>query len=121
MLEAFSHSFLFLVHGRKILEIDFSPGGRPVTVATTKMVNKVHGISLWLTGNASQYSWDFTGKSTFHSDLRKNRKLSACWVPRLLTVGQKHLIRQVLLQANLNLLEAGPANFLQSFTGQTTV
>ena len=39
------------------------------------------------------------------------RKLSACWVSRLLTVDQRHT-RQNMLHANLNLFETEPDKFL---------
>ena len=39
------------------------------------------------------------------------RKLSACWIPRLLTVDQKHT-RQNMSLANLNLFETDPDKFL---------
>ena len=42
------------------------------------------------------------------------RKLSARWVPRLLTVDQKHT-RRTLSRTNLNLFEEDPANFLKGF------
>ena len=42
------------------------------------------------------------------------RKLSAHWVPRLLTVNQKHT-RQNMLHANLNLFEKDPDKFLLRF------
>ena len=42
------------------------------------------------------------------------RKLSVCWVPRLLTVDQKHT-RHTLSRTNLNLFEEDPANFLKRF------
>ena len=42
------------------------------------------------------------------------RKLSARWVPRLLTVDQKHN-RRTLSSTNLNLFEEDPANFLKRF------
>ena len=42
------------------------------------------------------------------------RKLSARWLPRLLTVDQKHT-RRTLSRTNLNLFEEDPANFLKRF------
>ena len=42
------------------------------------------------------------------------RKLSAHWVPRLLTVEQKHT-RRTLSRMNVNLFEEDPANFLKRF------
>ena len=42
------------------------------------------------------------------------RKLSARWVPRLLTVDQKHT-RHTLSRTNLNLVQEDPANFLKRF------
>ncbi|KAK3103285.1 hypothetical protein FSP39_018190 [Pinctada imbricata] len=42
------------------------------------------------------------------------RKLSVRWVPRLLTVDQKHT-RRTSSRANLNLFETDPVNFLQRF------
>ena len=42
------------------------------------------------------------------------RKLSARWVPRLLTVDQKHT-RRTLSHTNLNLFEEDPVNFLKRF------
>ena len=42
------------------------------------------------------------------------RNLSAHWVPRLLTVDQKHT-RHTLSRTNLNLFEEDPANFLKRF------
>ena len=42
------------------------------------------------------------------------RKLSARWVPRLLTIDQKHT-RRTLSRTNLNLFEEDPANFLKRF------
>ena len=52
-----------------------------------------------------------------HSILKEDlemRKLLARWVPRLLTVDQKHT-RCTLSRTNLNLLEEDPANFLKRF------
>ena len=42
------------------------------------------------------------------------RKLSAHWVPRLMTVDQKHT-RLTLSRTNLNLFEEDPPNFLRRF------
>ena len=42
------------------------------------------------------------------------RKASVHWVPRLLTVDQKHT-RRTLSRTNLNLFEEDPANFLKRF------
>ena len=42
------------------------------------------------------------------------RKLSALWVPRLLTVDKKHT-RQNMSHANLNLFETAPVRFLLRF------
>ena len=104
--------------GRQSLEDDVRPG-RPVTVATPEMVNKVHDIVMTDRRVTERYIASKTGISQerVHSILTENlemKKLSARWVPRLLTVDQKHA-RRTLSRANLSLLEADPDNFLQRF------
>ena len=83
------------------------------------MVNKVHDIVMTDRRVTERYIASKTGISQerVHSILTENlemKKLSARWVPRLLTVDQKHA-RRTLSRANLSLLEADPDNFLQRF------
>ena len=104
--------------GRQSLEDDPRPG-RPVTVATPEMVNKVHDIVMTDRRVTQRYIASTVGISQerVHSILTEDlemRKLSARWVPRLLTVDQKHT-RRTLSRTNLNLFEKDPANFLNRF------
>ena len=104
--------------GRQSLEDDPRPG-RPVTVATPEMVNKVHDIVMTDRRVTERYIASTVGISQerVHSILTEDlemRKLSARWVPRLLTVDQKHT-RRTLSRTNLNLFEEDPANFLKRF------
>ena len=104
--------------GRQSLEDDSHPG-RPVTVATQEMVNKVHDIVMTDRRVTERYIASTVGISQerVHSILIEDlemRKLSARWVPRLLTVDQKHT-RRTLSRTNLNLFEEDPANFLKRF------
>ena len=83
--------------GRQSLEDDPRPGS-PVTVATPEMVNKVHDIVMTDRRVTERYIASKTGISQerVHSILTENlemKKLSARWVPRLLTVDQKHARR----------------------------
>ena len=83
--------------GRQSLEDDSHPG-RPVTVATQEMVNKVHDIVMTDRRVTERYIASTVGISQerVHSILIEDlemRKLSARWVPRLLTVDQKHTRR----------------------------
>ena len=103
---------------RQSLEDDPRPG-RPVTVATPEMVNKVHYIVMTDRRVTERYIASTVGISQerVHSILIEDlemRKLSARWVPRLLTVVQKHT-RHTLSRTNLNLFEEDPANFLKRF------
>ena len=62
-------------------------------------------------------STDGISQERVHSILTEDlemRKLSACWVPRLLTVDQKHT-RRTLSRTNLNLIEEDPAIFVKRF------
>ena len=104
--------------GRQSLEDDPHPG-RPVTVATSEMVNKVHDIVMTDRRVTERYIASTFGISQerVHSILTEDlemRKLSAHWVPRLLTVDQKHT-RCTLSHTNLNFFEEDPANFLKRF------
>ena len=104
--------------GRQSLEDDPRPG-RPVNVATPEMVNKVHDIIMIDRRVTERYIASTVGISQerVHSILTDDlemRKLSARWVPRLLTVDQKHT-RRTLSRTNLNLFEEDSANFLQRF------
>ena len=104
--------------GRQSLEDDPRPG-RPVTVATPEMVNKVHDIVMTDRRVTERYIAIAVGISQerVHSILTEDlemRKLSARWVPRLLTVDQKQT-RRTLSHTNLNLFEEDPANFLKRF------
>ena len=103
---------------RQNLEDDPRPG-RPVTVATPEMVNKVHEIVMTDRRVTERYIASTVGISQerVHSILTEDleiRKLSARWVPRLLTVDQKHT-RRTLSRTNLNLFEEDLANFLKRF------
>ena len=106
--------------GRQSLEDGPRPG-RPVTVAMPEMVNKVHDIVMTDRRGTERYIASTVGisqeKERVHSILTEDlemRKLSAHWVPRLLTVDQKHT-RRTLSRTNLNLFEEDPANFLKRF------
>ena len=104
--------------GRQSLEDDPRPG-RPVNVATPKMVNKVHDIVMTDRRVTERYIASTVGISQerVHSILTEDlemRKLSARWVPRLLAADLKHT-RRTLSRTNLNLFEEDPANFLQRF------
>ena len=90
--------------------------GRPVTVATPEMVSKVHDIIMTDRRVTERYIASTVGISQkrVHFILTEDlemRKLSARWVPRLLTLDQKHT-RRTLSRTNLNLVEEIPANFL---------
>ena len=103
---------------RQSLEDDPRPG-RPVTIAMPEMVNKDHGIVMTDRQVTERYIASTVGISQerVHSILTEDlemRKLSARWVPRLLTVDQKHT-RRTLSRRNLNLFEEDPANFLKRF------
>ena len=105
-------------HGRQSPEDDPRPG-KSVTVATPEMVNKVHDIVMTDRRVRERYIASTVGISQerMHSILTEDlemRKLSAHWVPRLLTVDQKHT-RRTLSRTNLNLLEEDPANFLKRY------
>ena len=94
------------------------PGG-PVTVAKPEMVNKVHDTVMTDRQVTERYIASTVGISQerVHSILTEDlemRKLSARWVPRLLTVDQEHT-RCTLSRTNLNLFEEDPANFLKRF------
>ena len=83
------------------------------------MVNKVHEIVMTDRRVTERYIDSTVGISQerVHSILTEDlemRKFSACWVPRLLTVDQKHT-RCTLWHMNLNLFEEDPANFLKRF------
>ena len=102
----------------RTLRITPRPGG-PVTVGMPEMVNKVHGIVMTDRRVTERYIASTVGISQerVHSILTKDlemRKLSTRWVPRLLTVDQKHT-RRTLSSRNLNLFEEDPANFLKRF------
>ena len=104
--------------GRQSLEDDPRPG-RPVTVAMPEMVNKVDVIITTDRRVTQRYIASKVGISQerVHSILTEDlemRKLSARWVPRLLTVDQKHT-RRTLSRINLNVFEEDPANFLKRF------
>ena len=104
--------------GRQSLEDDPHPG-RPVTVATPEMVNKVHDIVMTDRRVTERYIASTVGISQerVHSILTEDlemRKLSARWVPRLLTIDQKHT-RRTLSRTNLNVYEENSANFLKRF------
>ena len=104
--------------GRQSLEDDPRPG-KPVTVATPEMVNKVHDIVMTDRQVTERYIASTFGISQerVHSILTEDlemRKLLARWVPRLLTVDRKHT-RRTLWRTNLNLFEEDPANFLKGF------
>ena len=99
--------------------VDDPHPGRPVTVATPEMVNKVYDIVMTDRRVTGRYIASTAGISQerVHSILREDlemRKLSAHWVPRLLTVDQKHT-RCTLSRTNLNLFKEDPANFLKRF------
>ena len=103
---------------RESLEDD-PRSGRPVTVATPEMVNKVHDIVMTDRRVTERYIASTVGISQerVHSILTEDlemRKLSARWVPRPLTIDQKHT-RHTLSHLNLNLFEEDPANFLKRF------
>ena len=103
---------------RQSLEDDPRPE-RPVTVATPEMVNKVHDIVMTDRRVTERFIASTVGISQgrVHYILTEDlemRKLSARWVPRLLTVDQKHTRRR-LSRTNLNLFEEDPANFLKRF------
>ena len=90
-----------------------------VTVATPEMVNKVHDIVMTDRRVTERHIASTVGitQERVHSILKEDlemRKLSARWVPRLLTVDQKHT-RRTLWGTNLNLFEEDPANFLKRF------
>ena len=104
--------------GGQSLKDDPRPG-RPVTVATPEMVYKVYDIVMTGRRVTERYIASTVGISQerVHSVMTEDlemRKLSARWVPRLLTVDQKHT-RRTLSRTNLNLFEEDPANFLKRF------
>ena len=100
---------------KESLEVDPHSGG-PLSVTTPEIVSKVHDMVM----NDSQVTERCIASSVgisqeiVHSILTEDlntRKLSARWVPRLLTVDQRHT-RQNMLLANLNLSETDPEKFL---------
>ena len=102
-------------HGKDSLEVDSHSGG-PITVTTPKTVTKVHDMVMGdrqVTERCIASSVEIS-QETVHSILTEDlnmRKLSACWVPRLLTVDQWHTKQNKSL-AKLNLFETDPEKFL---------
>ena len=104
---------------RQSLEDDPRPG-RPVTVATPEMVNKVHDIVMTDRRVTERYiaSTVVISHERVHPILTEDlemRKLSARWVPRLTTVDQKHT-RCTLSRANLNLFRKILPTFLRDLS-----
>ena len=103
-------------HGKESLDVDPHSGGT-LTVTTPEIVAKVHDMVMddrWVTERCIDSSVGIS-QEIVHSILTEDlnmRKLSARWVPRLLTVDQRHT-RQNMSRANLNLFyETDPEKFL---------
>ena len=82
-------------------------------MATSEVVILVHDMVMVDRQVTKRYIASAFGisKETVHSFLMKDldiRKLSACWVPRLLNVDQKHT-RKNMSHANLNHFVTDPA------------
>ena len=107
--------------GRESLEDDPRPG-RPVTATTQENVDHVHHMVMddrRITVNQVASSVGISRErveNILHNELGMS-KVSARWVPRLLTPDQKHT-RLAMSQANLALFEADPASFLERFITQ---
>lgn len=93
--------------------------GRPVEVTTPEMIEKIHQIVLEDRRLKVHEIAEICGISTervrniLHNHLDMN-KLCARWVPRLLTVDQK-LIRKNISTANLALFRRNPTEFYRRF------
>ena len=90
-----------LKHGRESLEDD-PHSGRPVSVAAPQIVTIVHDMVMGDRWVAERYISSAVGISQerVHTILMEDldmRKLSSCWVPRHLTVEQKHTIQNMLV------------------------
>lgn len=98
---------------------DAERSGRPKEVTTEEMVNKIHDIVLADRRVKLREIAEMTGISMervgniLHQELGM-RKLSARWVPHLLTVDQKRK-RVVTSQLCLNMYKRNPREFLRRF------
>lgn len=107
--------------GRESLEDD-PRSGRPASASTQENIDRVHHMVMddrRLTVNQIADAVAISRErveNILHKELGMS-KVSARWVPRLLTPDQKHT-RLVMSQANLVLLEADPDSFLERFLTQ---
>ncbi|XP_030588657.1 histone-lysine N-methyltransferase SETMAR-like [Archocentrus centrarchus] len=107
--------------GRESLEDD-QRSGRPVTATTRENIDRVHHMVMddsRLTVNQIANAVGISRErveNILHNELGMS-KISARWVPRLLTPDQKRT-RLVTSQANLALFEANPDDFLERFLTQ---
>ncbi|CAI9733412.1 Hypothetical predicted protein [Octopus vulgaris] len=107
--------------GRENLEDD-SRSGRPATATTEENIDRVHHmvmddrqLTINQIANAIRISRERV-ENILHKELGM-LKVSARWVPRLLTSDQKDT-RLITSRENLALFEADPADFLERFLTQ---
>ncbi|KAM4678284.1 histone-lysine N-methyltransferase SETMAR-like isoform 1-T2 [Discoglossus pictus] len=112
--------------GRKSLEDD-PRSGRPTTSTTPELVDSVRDLLRSDRRVTVRYISSVVGIScerVHHiiTEVLAMRKVSAGWVPKVLTMDQKHT-RAVTCSDNLNRFQGDPANFLARFVtvGETWV
>ena len=89
---------------------------RPASATTQENINRVHYMVMddrRLTVNQIANAVAISRERVENQELGMS-KVSAWWVPRLLTPAQKHT-RLVMSQANLALFETNPDSFLEHF------
>ncbi|XP_076065286.1 protein GVQW3-like [Oratosquilla oratoria] len=107
--------------GRENLEDDLR-GGRPATATTQENNDRIHHIVMderRLTVNQMANTVSISRErieNILHKELEMS-KVSARWVPRLLTSDQKYT-RLVMSEVNLTLFEVDPVSFLERFFAQ---
>ncbi|UYV62215.1 hypothetical protein LAZ67_1008243 [Cordylochernes scorpioides] len=104
--------------GRISTEDEHRPG-RPVESVTQENIEKIHDLVMLDRRMTVRQIEETLGipKTTVDRIMREHlglRKLSACWVPKLLTPDQK-AVRRKLSSDNLALFEANPEEFVNRF------
>ncbi|UYV66917.1 hypothetical protein LAZ67_4003322 [Cordylochernes scorpioides] len=104
--------------GRISTENEHRPG-RPVESVTQENIDKIHDLVMLDRRMTVRQIEETLGipKTTVDRIMREHlglRKLSACWVPKLLTPDQK-AVRRKLSSDNLALFEANPEKFVNRF------